>query len=89
MTPSSTIWRVTGADWIDSETDVDSITISLHTNGEDYAVACTGPKGMKSDQFIGALRAATAALIRANGGDISTVGAAELDTFNTGDQRAN
>jgi hypothetical protein len=86
---TSTLWSVTGAEWIDTETDVDSITISLRTGDEDYAVACTGPKGMKSNQFISALRAATASLIRANGGDISTVGAAQSNMFDTGNQRAN
>jgi hypothetical protein len=86
---TSTLWRVTGADWLDAEPDVDTITISLRANSEDFAVACTGPKGMKSDKFIAALRAAAAALIRANGGDISAVGAEELDLFNTGSQRAN
>ena len=87
-TRTSTVWAVTGADWIDTETDTDSITVSLRTNGEYFAVACTGPKGMTSDRFINALRASTAALIQANGGDISTVGAAQLDMFDTGDQRA-
>jgi hypothetical protein len=85
---TSTLWRVTGADWYDTEPDVDTISLSLLANGDNYAVACTGPKGMKSDQFISALRAATAALINANGGDISVVGAAQLDLFDTGDQRA-
>lgn len=86
---TSTLWGVTGADWLDTEEDVDSITLSLRSNGEDHAVACTGPKGMKSDQFISAIRAAAAALIQANGGDITTVGAAQLGLFDTGDQRAN
>jgi hypothetical protein len=86
---TSTIWRVTGYDWMDDEPDVSTIVLSLRTNNEDYAVACTGLKGMKSDQFISALRAAAAALIGASGGDISTVGAAQLGLFDTGDQRAN
>ena len=86
---TATLWSVTGADWIDNEKDVDSITVSLRANNEDYAVACTGPKGMMSDQFISALRAAAAALVVANGGDASIVGAEQIDLFNTGDQRAN
>jgi hypothetical protein len=86
---TSTLWRVTGSDWIDDEPDVSTIALSLRANNEDYAVACTGPKGMKSDQFISALRAAAAALIGASGGDLSTVGAAQLGLFDTGDQRAN
>jgi hypothetical protein len=87
---TSTLWRVTGSDWMDDEPDVSTIVLSLRANNADYAVACTGPKGMKSDQFISALRAAAAAaLIGASGGDLSTVGAAQLGLFDTGDQRAN
>ena len=89
ITKKTTLWSVTGADWIDDEKDVDSLVVTLRESDEEYAVVCTGPKGFGSEKIITALRAATAALIRANGGDISAVGAAELDTFNTGSQRAN
>jgi hypothetical protein len=87
--PTATLWRVTGAKWLDTDEEFDSISLLIRSNGEDYAVACTGPKGMKSDQFISAIRAAAAALIQANGGDITTVGAAHPDLFDTGDQHAN
>ena len=85
---TSTLWRVTGADWFDNEPDVSTISVSLLANGKDYAVACTGPKGMNSNEFIPALRAAAAAMINSVGGDMSAVGAAQLDMFDTGDQRA-
>jgi hypothetical protein len=88
-TQTNTLWRVTGSDWMDDEPDVSTIALSLRANNADYAVACTGPKGMKSDQFISALRAAAAALTGASGGDLSTVGASQLGLFDTGDQRAN
>ena len=89
ITKKTTLWSVTGADWIDDEKDVDSLVVTLRESDEEYAVVCTGPKDMGADKIINALRAATAALIRANGGDISTVGAAELDALYTGSQRAN
>jgi hypothetical protein len=89
ITKKTTLWSVTGACWIDDEKDVDSLVVTLRESDEDYAVVCTGHKGFGSEKIITALRAATAALIRANGGDISAVGAAELDTLYTGSQRAN
>ena len=86
--PTRTLWRVLDAKWIDTDPDVSVITIVLQANGKEYVVACSGPKGMKSDEFTSAVQAVATTLIRANGGRIAV---ADPDTvaFDTGDQRAN
>jgi hypothetical protein len=85
--PTRTLWRVVDAQWHDNEPDVSVISIMLQANGNTYAVVCSGPKGMKSDEFTSAIQAAATTLIRANGGSIA-VGDPDT-TFDTGDQRAN
>jgi hypothetical protein len=84
-----TVWSVVGSDWIDTDPTCDVIAIQLRANGKEYAVVCSGPKGMDSNEFIPAVRAAAAAMIHAVGGDMSTVGAGTLDEakFDTGTQR--
>lgn len=86
-----TQWTVLDAKWVDTDSASDAITVSLQANGKHYAVACSGPKGMRSDEFISALRAGTAAIIRAAGGDMAAVGCGTIEDakFDTGDQRAN
>jgi hypothetical protein len=78
---SRSLWRVIDCRWVDKEPDVDVIAVVVANGrtGDSYAVTCAGPKGMKSDQFIDAIRAATASLLRAAGGDMSSVGARPLD----------
>jgi hypothetical protein len=85
-----TQWSVTAAEMRTDEEDFDTVAVSLLGLGANYVVACSGPKGMDPTQFITALRAATAALIHAVGGDMSAVGAATPDDamMDTGDQRA-
>lgn len=85
-----TLWRVLDAQWIDKDPDGDVITVTLQAAGKDYVVTCSGPKGMRSDEFIPAVRAAEVALdVIANGGDITVVNSDSDATFYTGDQRAN
>jgi hypothetical protein len=83
------VWHLKDAYWIEEQPEMDTISVLLQAGGEEYAVACSGPKGMTSNQFISALRAATAGLIRATGGDMSVVGVGTLEdaTFDTGAQR--
>lgn len=85
-----TQWSVAAAEMRTDEKDFDTVAVSLLGLGASYAVACSGPKGMDPTQFITALRAATAALICAAGGDMSAVGATAADevAMDTGDQRA-
>jgi hypothetical protein len=87
---TSTAWSVLDAKWVDHDPTCDAITVTVQANGKTYAVACSGPKHMRSNEFISAMRAAVACLIQAAGGDMSVVGAGAVgDTFDTGDQRAN
>ena len=68
------------------------IALTMQAHGAEFAVACSGPKGMKSNDFISAVHAALAALISSAGGDLSVIGASDGrqgDLFDTGDQRAN
>ncbi len=88
MTTTVTGWEVYDAQWIDTDDTCDVIVIALGANGKRYAVSCSGPKGMRSDDFIPAVRAACAVMIGAVGGDMSVVGGMRLDLFDTGDQRA-
>jgi hypothetical protein len=84
------VWRVLDAFWINDDPTYDVIAISLQASGREYVVACSGPKGMNSNDFIPAVRAAAASLIRAVGGDMSVVNACDINAvFDTGDQRAN
>lgn len=89
MTKTSTLWKIVSCDWVDKDPDLDVIAISVKGPGGLYAVVCSGHKGMKSDEFITAIRAAAAGLIVAGGGDLSVVGAATLEDskFDTGNQR--
>lgn len=88
---SSSQWQVLDARWVDTEPDCDVICVAVQGGGDVYAITCSGPKGMKPREFITALRAGTAAMLRASGGDMSEVGAKALDdtdpTFDTGTQR--
>jgi hypothetical protein len=83
-----------GTGWHDRDDQVDVISIVLQGLGSEYAVVCSGPKGMKADQFITAIRAAAAALIYGAGGDMEAVGASPISPdggfdFDTGDQKPN
>lgn len=82
------LWKVLDAQWVDTDHDCDVITVTLRSNGKEYVVACSGPKAMKSDEFIPAIRAAAAALLESSGGDITVVNRDSGGTFDTGDQRA-
>lgn len=86
-----TVWRTLDVRWVDGDPVTDVIVLALQANGKEYIVTCAGPKDMKSDEFISALRIAAALLIRAGGGSMSVVGCGTLEDakFDTGDQRAN
>ena len=88
---TTTLWHTLSAQWIDTDPACDCVALALQSAGKVYAVVCSGPKGMKSDEFIAAIRAAAATLINAAGGDMKDVGAtfANDPTFDTGNQRAN
>jgi hypothetical protein len=81
------LWRLLDASWIDTDPDVSVICVIMQANGKEYVVVCSGPKGMKSDEFVPAITAAGAALNAASGDRIS-VADPQGDLFNTGDQRA-
>jgi hypothetical protein len=81
------LWRLLDAQWIDTDPDVSVITVIMQANGKEYAVVCSGPKGMKSDEFVSAITAAGAALNAASGGGVA-LGDPESDKFDTGSQRA-
>jgi hypothetical protein len=83
---STSLWRIADCSWIDKDPEVDVIAVGVVNGrtGESYGVTCAGPKGMKSDQFVTAIRAALAGLIRASGGDMSEVGARPLDVVEGG-----
>lgn len=81
------LWRLLDAQWIDTDPNVSVITVVMQANGKEYVVVCSGPKGMKSDEFVPAVTAAGEALNRASGGNVS-VASSEADKFDTGDQRA-
>jgi hypothetical protein len=78
---STILWRIADCSWLDKEPEVDTILVTVVNGrtGEPYGVTCTGPKGMKSDQFVTAIRAALAGLMLASGGDMSEIGARPLD----------
>jgi hypothetical protein len=82
-----TAWRLLDANWIDIDPDVSVITVVMQANGKEYVVVCSGPKGMKSDEFVPAIVAAGQALNAASGGNVS-VADPEADKFDTGNQRA-
>jgi len=86
-----TLWRALDAQWVDSDPTCDVIALTMQSNGKEYAVVCSGPKGMRSPEFTSAIRAAAATLLAAAGGDMADVGASAANdpTFDTGDQRAN
>jgi hypothetical protein len=85
--PTRVLWRLLDANWIDTDPEVSVITVIMQANGKEYVVVCSGPKGMKSDEFIPAITAAGATLNAAHGGSISVVDP-EADKFDTGTQRA-
>jgi hypothetical protein len=86
-----TLWRALDAQWVDDDPSCSVIALTMQSNGKEYAVVCSGPKGMESNEFISAIRAAAASLIAAAGGDLKDTGcsAANDPKFDTGDQRAN
>ena len=88
---TSVVWQPLYAIRFEEDPDVDVVTVKVQGCGHDFAISCAGYKGMMPQEFIGAMRAATAVLIRAMGGDTSIVGAEVADAaqFDTGDQRAN
>ena len=90
-TETMTLWHMLSADWIDKDPEVDVLAGTVTGNKKHYAVCVSGHKNMSSTEIIGALRAATAGLIHATGGDMSVVGciSPEDSKFDTGDQRAN
>ena len=86
-----TVWRCLEAQWVDDDPSCSVIALTMQMGGQEYAVVCSGPKGMRSPEFISAIRAAAAALLAAAGGDMKVVGGepANDPMFDTGDQRAN
>lgn len=88
---TSTVWQLLDALWIEEDPESSTIAVTVRGGGVDYAVVCSGPKGMMPSEFINAIRVAVAGLIRAGGGDMSVVGcgSAEDPQFDTGNQRAN
>lgn len=91
---TQTTWRAVNAQWINSDPDQDTALITLQSEGDLYAVACSGPKNMGPNDIISAMRVATATLINAAGGDMGDVGVVgvgslDISQLDTGDQRAN
>jgi hypothetical protein len=89
-TTTRTLWRLLDANWIDTDPDVSVISVVMQANGKEYVVVCSGPKGMRSDEFVPAITAAGAALNAASGGGVTAVrvGDPQGDLFDTGNQRA-
>jgi NAD(P)H-dependent flavin oxidoreductase YrpB (nitropropane dioxygenase family) len=87
---TSSVWQLLDAHWVDVDPDADVIVVAVKGGGHEYVVTCAGPNNMTTNDFIPAMRAAVAGLIRAAGGDMSAVGARTTTdpTFDTGDQRA-
>jgi len=90
---TKSLWRVLDTRLIETDPDVDVIAVTVEGDGKVYTAVVSGHKGMNSNEFITALRAATAGLLQAVGADMSVVGAQEGNsedkTFDTGTQRAN
>jgi hypothetical protein len=82
------LWRTLDVNWIDTDPAVSVIAVTMQAKGKEYVVVCSGPKGMKSDEFVPAIIATGQSLNAASGGGIS-VGDPEADKFDTGTQRAN
>ena len=82
-----TEWRIVDAQWIDEDPDVSVIAVTVQSNGKEYAVVCSGPKGMKSDEFVPAITAAGHVLNISSGTAVS-VADPQGDLFDTGNQRA-
>jgi len=91
ITKTRTYWHVLDAQFVDTDKGCDVVALTMQLEGGDaYAVVCSGPKGMKSTDFIPAVRAAAEALIAVTGGAISVgTDVRQGDLFDTGDQRAN
>jgi hypothetical protein len=83
-----TMWRLLNAQWVDNDPVCDCIALTLQSAGKEYVVVCSGPKDMKPNEFIPAIRAASAALLAVTGGKLTDV-VGDDSTFDTGDQRAN
>lgn len=81
------LWRLLDASWVDTDPDVSVISVIMQANGKEYVVVCSGPKGMKSDEFVPAITAAGAALNNASGGNVK-LSDPDTDKFDTGNQRA-
>jgi len=85
------VWHMTGVKWVDEDPTCDVMAVTVNGRGQDYAVCVSGFKGMKVQDIVNAMRAATAGLIHAAGGDMSVVGCSSPDDnaelFDTGDQR--
>ena len=79
-TITKTVWRVLTTNFAEDPNGDDILSMSLQANGKTYAVVVAGPRGMNSDEFIPALRAAAGVLIHACGGDVGEVGAAYKNT---------
>lgn len=92
-TGTVSLWRVLSSEYYTDDPEHDVMALTVAASGHNYAVAISGPKGMRSIEFIPALQAACAALLMAVGEDPSIVGAKYHDpddeTFDTGNQRAN
>lgn len=88
-----TRWRIADAQFITTDPEVDTMSLTVEGAGKTYAIAIAGPKSMRSNDFIPALQAACASLLVAVGVSPTLVGCVEPgsddDTFNTGEQRAN
>jgi hypothetical protein len=82
-----TLWRLLDANWIDTDPDVSVISVIMQAEGKEYVVVCSGPKGMKSDEFVPAIISAGSALNKASGGAVA-VADPDADKFDTGNQRA-
>jgi hypothetical protein len=82
-----TEWHIVDAQWVDEDPDVSVIAVTVRSNGKEYVVVCSGPKGMKSDEFVPAITAASHALSAASGNTASVVDPKD-DMFDTGNQRA-
>lgn len=85
------LWHLMSAKWIDTDPDCDVMAVVVAGNRTEYAVCVSGPKNLKTNEIIDALRAAAAGLIQVTGGDVSVVGCespgAQGDLFDTGTQR--
>jgi hypothetical protein len=66
MTQTHTMWKLTESIG-ESEDGIDTLTLTLQSEGETYIVAVVGGKGMSITTIGNALRAATNYLLKASG----------------------